>query len=90
MRDRGKFTEKNSMLVREFDRYIVEHPDFADKLPDNALIVMQIEGDEDFNSWAKGTGQRAAEKDQEIVFVTITELKPVRSRIEKLRLEMVA
>ncbi|MGA7875981.1 MAG: DUF5647 family protein [Desulfoferrobacter sp.] len=85
-----QFTEKNSMLVREFDRYIVEHPDFADKLPDNALVVMQIEGDEEFNLWAKKSGERAAEKDQQIVYVRIFELKPVRSRIEKLSLEMVA
>jgi hypothetical protein len=90
MKDKGKFTEKNSMLVREFDRYIVEHPDFADKLPDNALVVIQIEGDEEFNLWAKKAGKRAAEKDQQIVYVKITELKPVRSRIEKLSLEMVA
>ena len=30
------------------------------------------------------------EKDNPIVYVTITELKPVRSRIEKLKLEMAA
>lgn len=78
------------MLVREFDRYILEHPEFADGLPDNALVVVQIDGDEGFNEWAKEAGQSAAEKDNPIVYVTVTELKPVRSRIEKLRLEMVA
>jgi len=71
------------ILRREFDRYIIEHPDFADKLPDNALVVIQIEGDEEFNSWARKVGARAAERDQQIVYVRITELKPVRSRIEK-------
>lgn len=85
-----QFTEKNSMLVREFDRYIVEHPGFADQLPDNGLVVMQIEGDEEFNSWARKAAERAVEKGQQIVYVKITELKPVRSRIEKLSLEMVA
>ena len=90
MNDKGRFREKNTMLVREFDRYIIEHPEFSDKLPENALLVMQIEGDEEFNYWAKRTGETAAEKGQQIVYVTITELKPVRSRIEKLRLDMVA
>ncbi|MBI5188241.1 MAG: hypothetical protein HZA07_04115 [Nitrospirae bacterium] len=84
------FIEKNSMMVKEFDRYILEHPEFAEKIPDNALVVMQIEGDEGFNQWAKETSLKAAEKEQPIIYVTITELKPVRSRIEKLRLEMVA
>ena len=90
MIDKERFVEKNSMLVREFDRYILEHPDFADQLPDNALIVMQFEGDEEFNYWAKETAQSIEEKDNPLVYVTITDLKPVRSRIEKLKLELVA
>jgi len=78
------------MLVREFDRYILEHPEFAEKIPDNALVVMQIADDEEFNEWARRTGQSVAEKDNPIMYVTVTELKPVRSRIEKLKLEMAA
>jgi len=84
------FSNKNTMLVREFDRYVLEHPEFAENIPDNALVVMQIEGDKEFNEWARKTGQSVAEKDNTVVYVTVTELKPVRSRIEKLKLEMAA
>jgi len=87
---RRDFAEKNSSLVKEFDRYILEHPEFADRLPDNALVVMQIEGDDEFNRWARQAAQEAAEKDTPIAYVTITEIKPVRSRIESLRLELAA
>jgi hypothetical protein len=90
MTSSNRLVEKNSMLVREFDRYILEHPEFADNSPDNALIVMQIADDEVFNEWARRTGKSMAEKDNPIVYVTVTELKPVRSRIEKLKLEMAA
>ena len=90
MIDKKRFVEKNSMLVKEFDRYILEHPEFADGIPDNALVVMQIEGDEEFNNWARVTARSVAERGTPIVYVTITELKPVRSRIEKLKLELVA
>jgi hypothetical protein len=90
MMDKRRFVEKNSMLVKEFDRYILEHPEFADKIPNNALVVMQIEGDEEFNKWAREMAQNVAEKDTPIVYITITELKPVRSRIENLTLELVA
>ena len=90
MTSTNRFTNKNTMLVREFDRYTLEYPEFADKIPDNALVVMQIDGDEEFNEWAKKTGQSVAEKDNPIVYITVTELKPVRSRIEKLKLEMAA
>jgi len=85
-----RFIEKNSIFVKEFDRYVLEHPEFADQLSDNALVVMQVEGDEEFNRWAREAAQRAADKDTPIVYVTITELKPVRSRIERLRLDLVA
>ena len=90
MTDRKRFVHKNVMLVREFDRYILEYPEFANELPDNALVVMQIEGDEEFNKWARETGQSVAEKNNPLVYVRVTNLKPVRSRIEKLQLEMVA
>ncbi len=90
MIEKKRFIEKNTILVREFDRYIQEYPDFSDKLPNNALIVMQIEGDEEFNKWARKTAKKMVEQDSPIVYVTITELKPVRSRIEKLKLELAA
>jgi len=84
-----KFTEKNSVYVKEFDRYILEHPEFAEKIPQNALVVMQIEGDEEFNNWARESAKSTAEMNQPIVYVKITELKPVRSRIEKLELKQI-
>jgi len=87
MNDKERYVEKNNILIREFDKYILEHPEFSDCIPNNALVVMQIEGDEEFNGWARETGRQVAEKDTPMVYIRITELKPVRSRIEKLRLE---
>lgn len=34
----------------EFDRYLREHPEFADKIPDNAQVILLLEGDEEFNT----------------------------------------
>jgi len=90
MKNKTKFIEKNTLLVREFDKYILEHPEFAEKIPDNALVVMQIEGDDEFNRWARETAHSAVEKETPVVYVIVAELKPVRSRIEKLKLELVA
>ena len=90
MKGRTKFTEKNTMLVREFDKYILEHPTFAEQIPDGGLIVMQVEGDEAFNEWARQAARKAADKSNPRVYVTVTELKPVRSRIEKLKIELAA
>ncbi len=90
MTDKERFIEQNSKLVREFDRYILEHPEFAEQIPDNALVVMQIEGDKEFNHWVRETATKNLEQNQPLVHITITELKPVRSRIEKLKFELVA
>ena len=90
MNHRNSFVDKNTMLVREFDRYVLEHPKFAENIPDNSLVVMQITDDDEFNEWARRTAQGMAEKDTQIAYVTVTELKPVRSRIEKLKVEMAA
>jgi len=88
MTEKKIFAEKNSLIVKEFDRYILEHPEYAEKIPNDALVVMQIDGDEEFNNWAREAALSVGEKGKPIVYITITELKPVRSRIEKLKLEL--
>ena len=45
--------KKHAILVTEFDRYIVEHPEVAARIPQNAQIVLQIEGDEEYNAWSR-------------------------------------
>jgi len=37
------FEQKNAELVTEFDRYVREHPDFAERIPDKALVGMLVE-----------------------------------------------
>ena len=76
------FEQKNSDLVTEFDRYVREHPEFADQIPDGALVAVLLEGDEEFNRWSRDGAQRQAEQGQPIVYVKIKQLEPVRSRIK--------
>jgi len=78
------FEQKNAELVTEFDRYVREHPDFADQIPTNALVAMLIEGDQKFNRWSQEGAQRQAEKQQPIVYVKIKRIQPIRSRIEEI------
>jgi len=50
--------KKHAILVTEFDRYVVEHPEFAVNIPRNSQIVLQLEEDNEYNEWSK---QLAAE-----------------------------
>ena len=80
------FEEKNAELVTEFDRYVREHPDFAERIPDNALVAVLVEGDEEFNRWSREGAKRQVEKGQPIVYVKIKRIQPIRSRIQEMEL----
>ena len=82
--------EKNAELIYEFDMYVIEHPEFAEKIPQGAIVVMQIEDDKEFNPWSKKLAKSQAEKGQPIIYIWIKELLPTHSRIKKLKLERVA
>lgn len=85
-----KMIEKNTDLIFEFDKYVLEHPEFSDDIPQNAVVVMQLEGDGRFNQWSSKLAKSHAEKGQPIVYVHIRKIKPLRSRIEKVELKRVA
>lgn len=84
------FEQKNTELIKEFNRYVREHPGFAEQIPNDAIVILQLEGDEEFNAWARGLAERRRSEGQPIVLVKIKKLKPLRSRIERLELEKVA
>jgi hypothetical protein len=85
-----RMEERNADLIYEFDMYVLEHPEFAENIPDGAVVAMQLEGDEEFNEWSRRLARRHAEQGQPIVYVRIKKLVPFRSRIEELELEQVA
>ncbi|MFN4218138.1 MAG: DUF5647 family protein [Candidatus Bipolaricaulia bacterium] len=46
------FEQQNSELITLFDEFLRKRPDLLDEIPDNAVLVMQLEGDKAFNEWA--------------------------------------
>jgi glycogen synthase len=74
-------------LVFEFNHYVIEHPEFTEKIPSPARIILLIEGDEEYNEWAKRLAKRHAKTDNRpLVYLKIKRLRPIRSRIEELEL----
>jgi len=84
------FERKNTELIKEFNRYIREHPEFADSILNDAVVVMQLEGDEEFNEWSRRLAESRAGEGRPIVYIKIKELAPLHSRIRDLELEQVA
>jgi len=84
------FEKKNTELIKEFNRYIREHPEFGDSIPKGAVVSMQMEGDEDFNTWSRRLAESNAEEGQSMIYVKIKRIKPIRSGIEEVTLEPVS
>lgn len=50
----NNFTKLNAELGAEFDRYVAEHPAWAQKhIPHGAKVALQIEGNAAFNAWSR-------------------------------------
>lgn len=75
--------KRHAILVAEFDRYVVERPEFAAKIPKNAQIVLQVEGDEEYNKWSRQLADKQREPDQMVVYIKVKGLKPAKSRLIK-------
>lgn len=73
--------KKHAIFVSEFDRYVIGHPEFAKKIPRNVQIVLQVEGDEEYNAWSRKIAEKQREKKQKAVYVHIKGLKPAYSRL---------
>jgi hypothetical protein len=75
------FERKQALYAAEFDRYVIEHPEFAAQIPKGAQIVIEVEGDEEFNSWARSMAERQHEKKQAVIRVKTKGLMPAHSRL---------
>jgi len=75
--------KKHAILVTEFDRYVIEHPEFALKIPQNAQVVLQVEGDDEYNEWSRQLAERQREQGQPAIYVKVKGLKPAKSRLIK-------
>ena len=78
---------KNHILGVEFDRYLLEHPDVLEQMPDEAEIYFLPEEDPELleeNLRAAGTQKGEGRR---VVLVRIGKLTPPRSRLQDVRLE---
>lgn len=82
-----EFTDRNLDLIFEFEKYVLEHPEIAERIPDDAVVAVQVEDDDAFNRWSSELAQAQSDDERPIVYVTIKKMTTVRSRIEDLELQ---
>jgi Family of unknown function (DUF5647) len=84
------YEKRNAMLGVEFDRYVLDHPSFAARIPRGAQIILQIPGDTKFNTWARRLAERQREAGQPVVQVVVERLQAPKSRLVSPRLQIEA
>jgi hypothetical protein len=73
------------MLASEFHRYLMEDEERSHLLPDNAVIVFEVDGEEDFNRWHKEMTLRNTEAGRTITYVHLKKWR-LHSVIEDMTL----
>ena len=81
----AKFNE----LFMEFTRYLIEHPEFAEHIPEDAQVVLLDRQDPRYSQQAIKLARRASTTDdvpdRPVVYVEVTEIAPPRSRFQAVQ-----
>jgi len=78
---------KNHLLGIEFDRYLLEHPEVLEQMPENAEIYFLPEDDPDLSQENLRIAEAEKAEGRKVILVKIGRLSPPRSRLQNVRLE---
>jgi hypothetical protein len=73
-------------LSFEFQKYLIRHPKFAERVPNRALVVFELEGRPAFNRWAKEVAAKQLRPKQKMVVIRVRGLRPPVSRLQAVQL----
>jgi hypothetical protein len=79
------FAIKYDMLLTEFNRYVIAHPDFLADLADETLIVLIDPDDAEFSRYnlerARAYQRNDDKPNRPVAYVDVGKLAPVQSRL---------
>jgi hypothetical protein len=81
--------KKNHILGVEFDRYLLEHPEVLEQIPENAEIYFLPEDDPDLSQENLKIAEAQKTGGRKVILVKIGRLAPPRSRLQDVRLESI-
>jgi hypothetical protein len=80
---------KNLILGKEFDLYVLEHPEFAEEIPKDALVVLMPDDDPELAEINLKMAEEVRESEQPMFSVRIKKMKPITSRIAEFEWKVV-
>jgi hypothetical protein len=72
------YRAKLNDLLTEFNRYLAEHPAFAEKIPNEAEVILLDKRDSGYNRFVLEN----LKKDHPVIYIDVGELAPVHSRLK--------
>lgn len=83
--------EKNLEISSEFSRYIVVHPEVAEKIPRDAEVIFLLESDPELSRQNLKLAKELKKSGTPVVFVKIKSIRPIEeTRLIKPHLEFAA
>lgn len=77
MIDSREFAEKQFELAAEFGKFVFDHPEIDERLPEGAFIYFEIAGERDFNHYSRELADRQQrEEGVPVVLVRVQGLAP--------------
>jgi hypothetical protein len=86
----AQFEDKYDELFTEFNRYVIEHPEFAQRIPEDALVVLLDKSDPEFNRENLRRVEQYHQHDdapaRPIIYIRADHLAPIKSRLRNPRM----
>ena len=80
-----ELANKNMELAFELSRLVLAKPELARKIPENALVIFEMEEDPAFTSYSKRLAKETREPNQPVIVVHVEGLAPSRLIHPELR-----
>lgn len=83
----NEYSKLAAMVSSEFSKYIIEHEDISKKIPQNALVIFLIEGENGFNKWSKELSKKNREENQPVIYIKVKRWRQ-KASLEELEVIM--
>ena len=84
-----EMAHKNLLLGMEFDKYLIEHPDLIEKIPQGSHVVLLPAYDPELLEANMRLARKRIREGEKVVFVRVEKLAPPpKSRLIRLRIEL--
>ena len=79
--------ERNIELSTEFSRYLFEHPELEEKLPQGVEVILLPEYDDELKEYNLKLGRDIEAEGEKVIYIKIKNIRPkIISRIEEIEL----